>query len=150
MDPNRSLIPVETNSRDGGEPPRVTTIAVAVVQQAGRILIGRRPPGVPLAGLWEFPGGKVLPGETPAEAAARECQEEAGLIVRIGDAYPDTEYEYPHGRIHLHFFAAEPIDPAQSPREPFRWVASTDLANYPFPAANQALVESLTRIHHEP
>lgn len=52
------------------------SIAIAVVQRGEQFLIGQRPLGVALAGLWEFPGGKVLPGESPEAAAVRECQEE--------------------------------------------------------------------------
>ena len=65
-----------------------TRIAIAVVEHAGRYLIGRRPDGVPLAGLWEFPGGKVQLSETAEQAAERECLEETGLEVAVGEAYP--------------------------------------------------------------
>ena len=55
--------------------PEPVEIAIAVVEHEGRFLIGLRPPGAPLAGLWEFAGGKLEPGETPQMAAARECLE---------------------------------------------------------------------------
>ena len=71
-------------------PSEPVSIAVAVVQHAGTVLIGRRAPEAPLGGLWEFPGGKVGPDETPGEAAARECREETGLAVRIGRPYPHS------------------------------------------------------------
>jgi len=116
---------------------------VAVVCDGRRVLIGRRPAGVPLAGLWEFPGGKVQPGESPEEAAARECLEEAGLAARIGGLYLVTEHEYPQARVRIHFFAAQPIDPAQPPAEPFRWVPIAELTAHPMPAANAALVRLL-------
>ena len=74
-----------------------TLIAIAVVEQDGRFLIGQRPPGVPLAGLWEFPGGKVEPGESPEQAAIRECREEAGIEVTIVGEYPDRMERYSHG-----------------------------------------------------
>ena len=60
-----------------------TDIAIAVVEQHGQFLIGQRPADVALGGLWEFPGGKVEPGELPVNAAIRECLEETGLVVRI-------------------------------------------------------------------
>ena len=63
-------------------------VAIAVVQHEGRFLVGTRPAGVPLAGLAEFPGGKVHAGEMPADAAARECLEESGLTVCVGEEYP--------------------------------------------------------------
>lgn len=111
-------------------------IAVAVVEHAGRVLIGRRAAAGPLGGLWEFPGGKVEPPETPREAAARECREETGLTVRVGDLLLELGYSYEHGPVRLHFFSATPVDPAQPPLEPFRWVPLKDLAAYSFPPAN--------------
>ena len=120
-----------------------TPIAIAVVEHAGRVLIGQRPAGVALAGLWEFPGGKVEPGETPAQAARRECREETGLDVEIGDAYPAVVHQYDYDRVQLHFFAARVLDPTAPPLPPFRWVARAELADYEFPAANTALVRYL-------
>jgi 8-oxo-dGTP diphosphatase len=123
--------------------PDPTPIAVAVVQHEGRVLIGRRPAGVPLAGLWEFPGGKVRPGETAQQAAARECLEETGLAVRIAGAYPKVVHHYEHGSVRLHFFAAEPVDAAAEPSGPFVWVPVRELGRYEFPAANAAVVGRL-------
>ena len=118
-------------------------IAVAVVEHDGRFLVGRRPDGVALAGLWEFPGGKVRPAETPQQAAVRECLEETGLAVRIGSAYPQVLYRYEHGLLRLDFFVATPIDPDQQPSEPFRWVAREELGDYEFPPANETLIRQL-------
>ena len=120
-----------------------TPIAVAVVQDSDRILIGRRPPDGPLAGFWEFPGGKVARGETPKQAAARECREETGLDVHLGKLYLEVVYPYEHGPVHIHFFAAAPADPTQTPAEPFRWVPRSDLDRYAFPPANARLLELL-------
>ncbi len=120
-----------------------TQIAIAVVEHAERFLIGKRPAGVPLAGLWEFPGGKIQPGETPEQAAERECGEETGLQVVIGAAYPSVVHQYDHDRLRLHFFSATPVDPEQTPLPPFRWVARGELGEYEFPSANQALVKHL-------
>ena len=122
-----------------------SVIAVAVVEQDGRYLIGRRPHGVPLSGLWEFPGGKVEPGETPREAAARECLEETGCEVRVRSAYPIVDHQYDHGRVLLHCFDCVPVDPGKPPRPPFEWVAATKLGELSFPAANAAIIERLTR-----
>lgn len=122
---------------------RVTPIAIAVVEHEGRVLVGRRPEGVPLAGLWEFPGGKVDERETPEEAAARECLEETGLAVRVGEPYPTVEHEYEHGWVKLHFFAATPVEPLRPPREPFRWVPISELERYAFPAANDRVIRRL-------
>ena len=120
-----------------------TRIAVAVVEHEGRYLIGRRPEGVPLAGLWEFPGGKVQPDETAEQAAARECFEETGLEIAVGDAFPAVVHQYSHGKVALAFFACRPLDPQQSPNEPFRWVLAKELGDYEFPEANGGLVAYL-------
>jgi len=123
----------------------IIEIALAVVRHAGRVLIGQRPPGAPLAGLWEFPGGKVQPGERAHEAAARECREETGLEVRVAECLAVVEHEYGHGRVRLQFFCAGPVDLTQQPRAPFRWVGAADLKHYSFPPANDAVVEALLR-----
>jgi mutator protein MutT len=123
-------------------------IAIAVVQHAGHVLIGQRPAGVALAGYWEFPGGKVVHGETPAQAAARECWEETGLTVRVGPLIDEVEHAYEHGLLRLSFFHAQPIDAAQRPREPYRWVAQTTLADYLFPPANAPILARL--LHKTP
>lgn len=120
-------------------------IAIAVVEHEGQYLIGQRPPGVPLAGLWEFPGGKIEPHETPAEAAVRECREEAGLDVVVTGSYPTVEHEYDHGRVSLAFFACRPLA-QQQPEPPFQWVAADRLGEYVFPPANAAIVDSLKSV----
>ncbi|HWB12236.1 MAG TPA: (deoxy)nucleoside triphosphate pyrophosphohydrolase [Pirellulales bacterium] len=120
-----------------------TPIAVAVVEREGCYLVGRRPDGVPLAGLWEFPGGKVEPGETPEDAAARECREEAGLEVEVGAPYATVDHQYNHGRLLLHFFACRPLDPAAAPKPRFCWIPAARLAELPFPEANASLIKEL-------
>ena len=122
-----------------------TLIAIAVVERDGCFLAGRRPDGVPLAGLWEFPGGKVEPGETAEQAAIRECREEAGFEVRVAGIYEPVDHQYAHGRVRLHFFACVPTDPVAAPKPPFEWIASARLADLPFPAANAAMIERLSR-----
>lgn len=119
-------------------------IAIAVVEHEGRFLIGLRPPGAPLAGLWEFAGGKVEPGETPQMAAARECLEETGLAVEVGEPLPEVVHQYDHGKLRLHFFRCRPVAPQHAPAARFRWVAECDLTQYEFPAANAALTKFLS------
>jgi 8-oxo-dGTP diphosphatase len=124
-------------------PAGAVEIAIAVVEHAGRYLIGQRPAGVPLAGLWEFPGGKVRAGETPALAAARECLEETGLAVRVGDRISQIVHAYEHARVRLHFFACTPLDASRPPAAPFRWTPAGELCQHEFPAANAGIVRFL-------
>lgn len=118
-------------------------IAVAVVEHDDHYLIGPRPAGVPLAGLWEFPGGKVEPGETAEQAAARECFEETGIAIEVGEPYPAVDHRYDHGQVRLIFFACRPRHTACAPRPPFEWVSRRRLVEYRFPAANQSLLMEL-------
>jgi len=127
------------------DPSRPIDVALAVVRHADQVLIGPRPEGVSLAGFWEFPGGRVQPQESPEEAAVRECREETGLEIQLQARLSTVDHEYPHGRVRLCFFAAEPLNPAQLPAAPFRWVAIADLADYRFPPPNAGVVESLGR-----
>jgi 8-oxo-dGTP diphosphatase len=120
-----------------------TLIAVAVVEYEGRFLIGQRSESFVLGGLWEFPGGKVEPGETSEEAALRECSEETGLAVEIAGEYPSQVHRYDHGAVELRFFACRPREPLQAPRSPFRWVARDELGKYEFPAGNRQLLKIL-------
>jgi mutator protein MutT len=119
------------------------SVAVAVVESGGQYLIGLRPAGAPLAGLWEFPGGKVQTGESPAEAAVRECREETGLAVAVERLLMRVVHEYEHGELEIHFFACSPLEGCIA-EEPFRWVSRVELPKFEFPAANRALLEMLS------
>lgn len=121
-----------------------TPIAIAVVEHEGAFLIGQRPLGVPLAGLWEFPGGKIEPGETPAAAAIRECREETGLVVEATSEFPNEVQQYDHGAVQLHFIACRVTSSAPiEPLPPFRWVARSSLPDHAFPAGNRNLLKLL-------
>ena len=127
-------------------------VAVAVVQHEGRYLIGRREKHVPQGGYWEFPGGKIEPGESPSEAARRECLEEAGLEVEVISTLAEVIHYYSeadHGGgadtgLHIHFLACQLQDAAALPRGSFRWVATGELASYRFPAANDEIIRRIT------
>lgn len=77
------------------------TVTAAIIYDAGRVLLTRRAPGEKLAGLWEFPGGKVEPDETLEQCLTRELLEELGLEVSVGGVVAESSYTYDHGSIHL-------------------------------------------------
>ena len=84
---------------------RITRVSAAVVVRGdGQVLLAQRPPGKAYAGYWEFPGGKLEPGETPAQALARELHEELGLTVRRAAPWLVQQFVYPHAHVELNFF----------------------------------------------
>ncbi len=100
--PPRSSHPVTTTAMNM---PAEIDVSVGVIMRAdGQVLLAERPPGKPMAGYWEFPGGKIEPGETPADALARELHEE--LHIDIDHAYPwiTRSYSYPHATARLQLF----------------------------------------------
>ena len=83
-----------------------TPVDVAVgilVDGQGRFLLTSRPPGKVYAGFWEFPGGKLEPGETVEQALRRELQEEIGVTIGEAPVWRIEEFDYPHARVRLHF-----------------------------------------------
>ena len=123
-------------------------IAVAIVIDDGRVLVGQRAQDAEnAAGLHEFPGGKVEPGESPEAAAARETFEEAGIDVRIGGTFDTSMASARSGPIEILFFAAEPLVPSPLPRPPFAWVAIADLRTFSFPPANEPVIRRIIAGH---
>ncbi len=120
-----------------------THIAVAVVSHQKKLLVGRRPLGVPLAGFAEFPGGKVEAGESPRDAAVRECLEETGLRIVIDKDLDVVFHQYDYGDVELHFFHGTVIGPTLA-RAPYEWVPVERLSAYRFAPANDGV---LIKIH---
>ncbi|MBM4370943.1 MAG: A/G-specific adenine glycosylase [Deltaproteobacteria bacterium] len=120
-------------------------VAVAVVRNArGEILLQRRPPEGLLGGLWEFPGGKVEPGETPEAAAVRELREEVGAEVDLGARIAEIPHAYSHFRITLHAFEARLREGSSvAPTDTRAWVPPARLDDYAFPAANRRVLDML-------
>ncbi|MGO4851904.1 8-oxo-dGTP diphosphatase MutT [Phaeovulum sp. W22_SRMD_FR3] len=121
--------------------------AVALIDTDGRILLAQRPEGKSLAGLWEFPGGKVEPGETPEEALIRELQEELGINTWKSCLAPLTfaSHNYPEFHLLMPLFACRKWEGIIQPREgqKLAWVRAADLRNYPMPPADEPLIPIL-------
>lgn len=119
-------------------------VVAAVVERDRRFLVTRRPDGVHLEGHWEFPGGKLEPGETHADALRREMREELDAEVVVGARILAAPHRYSDRTVELHFYACglrgEPV-----PRlgQELRWVTRDEMRALSFPPADQALVRTL-------
>jgi len=122
-------------------------VACALVDADGRILLAQRPPGREMAGLWEFPGGKLKPGETPEEALIRELNEELGIDVSAPCLAPLTFASHAYEKFHLlmPLYVCRKWRGFVSPREGQRlkWVRKTELRDHPMPPADEPLVAHL-------
>jgi mutator protein MutT len=119
-------------------------VVAAVIERAGRILVTRRPAGTHLAGLWEFPGGKPAPGESPEEALVREIREELGARATVGGVVETVDWTYPDKRVRIVFFRCGlEGEPRPLEGQEMRWVAPQELTALEFPAADATLVAHL-------
>ena len=120
-----------------------TPIAIAVVEHAGRFLIGQRPAGVALAGLWEFPGGKIEPGETPEGALIRELKEELDIDVAAKCLAPLSfaSHSYPEFHLLMPLFVCRRWEGDIAPQQgqQLAWVRAQKLADYAMPPADEPL-----------
>jgi 8-oxo-dGTP diphosphatase len=126
---------------------RLLVSAVALIDADGRILLTRRPEGKSLAGLWEFPGGKVEGGETPEKALIRELKEELGIDVEQSCLAPLTfaSHNYEHFHLLMPLFVCrrwKGIPHALEGQE-LKWVLAKDLRHHPMPPADLPLIPHL-------
>lgn len=138
----------QTTDEGAEQPSAPTRIGIAIVEDAGRILVGVRQEDQVLAGHAEFPGGKCEPGESPRDCAIRECLEETGISVEAVRLFDRIEFQYPHATVDLHFWLcqlAPTVSPRAQPQNGFRWHAAVALGELNFPEANAAVVKELIR-----
>ena len=132
--------------RETSSPLPHKAIGVAVIwNEQGQILIDRRRPEGLLGGLWEFPGGKIEPGETVEECIKREIQEELGIDIAVGDRLITIDHAYSHFRVtltvhHCRHLAGVP-QPIES--DEIRWVTLDEIDQFPFPKANTQIIVAL-------
>lgn len=121
--------------------------AVALIDRDGRVLLAQRPEGKSMAGLWEFPGGKIEQGETPEAALVRELHEELGIQTWNSCLAPLTFASHSYDDFHLlmPLFACRKWEGIPQPKEgqTLKWVKPMDLRNYPMPAADIPLIPIL-------
>jgi 8-oxo-dGTP diphosphatase len=128
--------------------PLVIEVAAGLIRDdAGRYLITRRRRGSHLAGLWEFPGGKLEAGESPAACLRRELREELSATFAVGPLVETVQWEYPDRTVVLHFFDCRLESGDIVPREEqaMAWVEAEQLAGYDFPPADRELIARLRR-----
>jgi 8-oxo-dGTP diphosphatase len=127
--------------------PIVLVAAVVLIDVDGRVLLAQRPNGKHLAGLWEFPGGKVQPGETPEAALIRELDEELGISTHESCLAPFTFASHGYENFHLlmPLYVCRKWQGIVTSREgqQLKWVRPAQLAEYPMPPADKPLVAML-------
>lgn len=132
---------------DKGEKRLLLVAACALVDADGRVLLAQRPEGKTLAGLWEFPGGKVEPGETPEETVVRELREEIGIETKVPCLAPLTFASHTYETFHLlmPLFVCRRFWGTAQPREGqvLKWVRPKQMRDYPMPPADEPLIPFL-------
>jgi 8-oxo-dGTP diphosphatase len=135
------------DERDGPTLPLLLVVAAALVDVDGRVLIAQRPKGKTMAGLWEFPGGKVQPGESPEAALIRELREELGVDTRESCLAPFAfaSHRYEDFQLLMPLFVCRiwkgRLEPSEG--QALAWVKPARLADYPMPPADVPLVALL-------
>jgi len=128
----------------------VVVAACALVDPDGRVLLAQRPEGKPMAGLWEFPGGKVESGERPEETLIRELEEELGIVVKEACLAPLTfaSHTYPEFHLLMPLYVCRRWDGMVTAKEGqgLAWVRPNRLREYPMPPADVPLVAHLTTL----
>ncbi len=125
--------------------PIVQVAAGALIDGAGRVLVAERPAGGSLAGLWEFPGGKIEPGETPEAALARELEEELGIVIDGAEALSFVSHGYERFHLVMLLFAVRRWagEPEGRLEQRLQWVAAEELSGLAMPPADYPLVPAI-------
>jgi 8-oxo-dGTP diphosphatase len=137
--------------RDAGPRVRLVLVAAcALIDSDGRVLLAQRPPGKAMAGLWEFPGGKIEPGESPELSLRRELHEELGIVVKEACLAPLSFASHRYADFHLlmPLYVCRRWDGIVRAREAQRlaWVRPSALRDYPMPPADAPLIAHLTAL----
>ena len=120
-------------------------VVAALIRDGERILLCRRPAGKAQGGKWEFPGGKIEPGETGEAALARECREELDVMLEVGAPLADVCQEYPGRLVHLTLYEARIAEgtPRRLEHSEIRWIEPRQLREYDLCPADARLIELL-------
>ena len=144
------IIGPDRQMMSGRPQPLVLVAACVLLDGEGRLLIAKRPAGRPLAGLWEFPGGKVEPGESPEHALIRELAEELGITVAPADVTPLTfaSHAYPDFHLLMPLYLCRRWDGTMTAHEgqELAWVRPEELSSYAMPPADEPLKSVLREL----
>lgn len=123
----------------------MTQVVAALIRKDNKFMIFQRPESKTRAFQWEFVGGKVEPGETLEEALIRECREEIGITVRVGDVFAEVDHEYPDITIHLTLFNAEIADgiPQKLEHNDIRCITPDEISKYEFCPADDEILKKI-------
>ncbi len=125
----------------------MTAVVAALIWEEGRFLICQRPAHKARGLLWEFVGGKVEPGETGEQALIRECREELGVTVAVGEVFLETVHAYPDLTIRLTLYSARIAEgrPRALEHRQLRWITPEEIPEYAFCPADREILEKLLR-----
>ena len=125
----------------------MTEVVAALIWDGERFLACQRPPHKARGLKWEFVGGKVEPGETRAQALIRECREELGITVQVGETFMEVDHVYPDLTVHLTLFSAsiEEGIPQKLEHHDIRWITVDEIDQYEFCPADEEILERLKR-----
>ena len=123
----------------------MTEVVAALIWQGDRFMICQRPANKARALLWEFVGGKVELGEAKEQALIRECKEELGILLSVGDVFMDVVNEYPDITVHLTLFNAtiDNGEPQKLEHNDIQWITSSEISNYEFCPADEEILQKI-------
>lgn len=126
---------------------RVLEVVAGLIRSGDHFLACQRPPEKARALLWEFPGGKVEPGESGPQALIRECREELDVVLSVGDAFMDVTHKYPELTVHLTLYEAEieQGEPKMLEHCDIRWITVAEMDQLAFCPADQVFLDEIRK-----
>lgn len=127
----------------------MTEVVAALIWQNNQFLICQRPTTKTCALLWEFVGGKVEPGETKEQALNRECMEELGITLNVGEPFIDVVHQYPDITVHLTLFHATIAEgvPQKLEHNDIGWITPSEIPNYEFCPADKEILQKIIQCY---
>ena len=125
----------------------MTEVVAALIWDENRFMICQRPAHKARGSLWEFVGGKVEPGESKEEALVRECREELGVTVDVGEIFMEVTHQYPDITVHLTLFSASIREgvPQKLEHQDIRWITAEETGKFSFCPADTEILEKLKK-----